>query len=155
MYYTKSTTARLDRSLYAGVRPATSVSQLPRLVMVGKDGGKAKPLKASACAIRVLYGAHALAQAPKKGAKEYDEDDLAFLEKKKQEQKARPHSYLNRCAIALSTAAASADCSPQGAGGAKSKSGREGAACLLVRACLFLVVSFLSAGGVWWQGLVL
>ncbi len=62
---------------------------------VGKDGGKAKPLK-----------------APKKGAKEYDEaryyvqapaaqprgtysraptpqDDLAFLEKKKQEAKAR------------------------------------------------------------------
>eukprot|EP00798_Chlamydomonas_sp_ICE-L_P024235 gene24235-9834_t len=37
----------------------------------GKEGGKAKPLK-----------------APKKGPKEYDEDDLAFLEKKKADEKA-------------------------------------------------------------------
>lgn len=35
--------------------------------MPGKDAGKAKPLK-----------------APKKGPKEYDEDDLAFLQKKKE-----------------------------------------------------------------------
>ena len=35
--------------------------------MVGKDAGKAKPLK-----------------APKKGPKEYDEDELAFLQKKKE-----------------------------------------------------------------------
>jgi len=39
--------------------------------MVGKDAGKAKPLK-----------------APKKGPKEYDEDELAFLQKKKEEEKA-------------------------------------------------------------------
>jgi hypothetical protein len=35
--------------------------------MPGKDAGKAKPLK-----------------APKKGPKEYDEEDLAFLQKKKE-----------------------------------------------------------------------
>jgi hypothetical protein len=35
--------------------------------MVGKEAGKAKPLK-----------------APKKGPKDYDEDDLAFLQKKKE-----------------------------------------------------------------------
>jgi hypothetical protein len=39
--------------------------------MVGKDGGKAKPLK-----------------KPKKAAGELDEDDKAFLEKKKAEQAA-------------------------------------------------------------------
>jgi len=39
--------------------------------MVGKEAGKAKPLK-----------------APKKGPKEYDEEDLAFLAKKKEEEKA-------------------------------------------------------------------
>jgi hypothetical protein len=38
----------------------------------GRDGGKAKPLK-----------------APKKEKKELDEDDKAFLEKKKAEEKAR------------------------------------------------------------------
>ncbi|ORY66006.1 translation machinery associated TMA7 [Pseudomassariella vexata] len=38
----------------------------------GRDGGKAKPLK-----------------APKKVQKELDEDDKAFLEKKKAEAKAR------------------------------------------------------------------
>ncbi|KEY72323.1 hypothetical protein S7711_01005 [Stachybotrys chartarum IBT 7711] len=37
-----------------------------------REGGKAKPLK-----------------APKKGAKDYDEDDLAFQEKKRAEEKAR------------------------------------------------------------------
>jgi hypothetical protein len=35
--------------------------------MVGKEAGKAKPLK-----------------APKKGPKEYDDDELAFLQKKKE-----------------------------------------------------------------------
>ncbi|KAG1662760.1 hypothetical protein FOA52_006785 [Chlamydomonas sp. UWO 241] len=39
--------------------------------MVGKGGGTNAPLK-----------------APKKAAKEYDEDDLAFLAKKKEEEKA-------------------------------------------------------------------
>eukprot|EP00197_Chlamydomonas_leiostraca_P007890 CAMPEP_0202860860 /NCGR_PEP_ID=MMETSP1391-20130828/2444_1 /ASSEMBLY_ACC=CAM_ASM_000867 /TAXON_ID=1034604 /ORGANISM="Chlamydomonas leiostraca, Strain SAG 11-49" /LENGTH=64 /DNA_ID=CAMNT_0049540133 /DNA_START=54 /DNA_END=248 /DNA_ORIENTATION=+ len=39
--------------------------------MPGKDGGKAKPLK-----------------APKKGDKDYDESDLEFLKKKKEEEKA-------------------------------------------------------------------
>ncbi|KAF6254543.1 translation machinery associated TMA7 [Scenedesmus sp. NREL 46B-D3] len=39
--------------------------------MVGKEAGKAKPLK-----------------APKKGPKEYDEEDVAFLAKKKEEEKA-------------------------------------------------------------------
>lgn len=39
--------------------------------MVGKEAGKAKPLK-----------------APKKGPKEYDEEDLAHLAKKKEEEKA-------------------------------------------------------------------
>ncbi|KFA65940.1 hypothetical protein S40285_02395 [Stachybotrys chlorohalonatus IBT 40285] len=37
-----------------------------------REGGKAKPLK-----------------APKKGTKDYDEDDLAFQEKKRAEEKAR------------------------------------------------------------------
>ncbi|KAK4121700.1 translation machinery associated TMA7 [Parathielavia appendiculata] len=37
-----------------------------------RDGGKAKPLK-----------------APKKGPKELDDDDKAFLEKKRAEEKAR------------------------------------------------------------------
>jgi hypothetical protein len=39
--------------------------------MPGKEAGKAKPLK-----------------QPKKGPKEYDEDDAAFLAKKKAEEKA-------------------------------------------------------------------
>lgn len=39
--------------------------------MVGKDGGKAKPLK-----------------APKKAEKDYDESDLEFLAKKKAEEAA-------------------------------------------------------------------
>lgn len=39
--------------------------------MVGKEAGKAKPLK-----------------QPKKGPKEYDDEDLAFLAKKKEEEKA-------------------------------------------------------------------
>lgn len=39
--------------------------------MPGKDGGKAKPLK-----------------QPKKGEKDYDEADLEFLKKKKEEEKA-------------------------------------------------------------------
>ncbi|ROW09509.1 hypothetical protein VMCG_02176 [Cytospora schulzeri] len=37
-----------------------------------REGGKAKPLK-----------------APKKGAKDLDEDDLAYLEKKRADEKAR------------------------------------------------------------------
>ncbi|KAH7310509.1 translation machinery associated TMA7 [Stachybotrys elegans] len=37
-----------------------------------REGGKAKPLKAA-----------------KKAAKDYDEDDMAFLEKKRAEEKAR------------------------------------------------------------------
>ncbi|KAL3681482.1 hypothetical protein R1sor_024438 [Riccia sorocarpa] len=39
--------------------------------MSGKQGGKLKPLK-----------------APKKGDKDYDEADLAFMQKKKDEEKA-------------------------------------------------------------------
>ncbi|GAM28138.1 hypothetical protein SAMD00019534_113140 [Acytostelium subglobosum LB1] len=39
--------------------------------MTGKDGGKKKPLK-----------------APKKDAKEYDEEDLAFQKKQQEEAKA-------------------------------------------------------------------
>eukprot|EP00195_Chlamydomonas_chlamydogama_P009528 CAMPEP_0202895522 /NCGR_PEP_ID=MMETSP1392-20130828/4698_1 /ASSEMBLY_ACC=CAM_ASM_000868 /TAXON_ID=225041 /ORGANISM="Chlamydomonas chlamydogama, Strain SAG 11-48b" /LENGTH=64 /DNA_ID=CAMNT_0049580551 /DNA_START=53 /DNA_END=247 /DNA_ORIENTATION=- len=39
--------------------------------MPGKEGGTKAPLK-----------------APKKGPKEYDDDDLAYLQKKKEEEKA-------------------------------------------------------------------
>lgn len=57
--------------------------------MVGKEGGKAKPLKASWRGRSKRFPNSSFVQAPKKGVKEYDEDDLAFLEKKKEEAKAR------------------------------------------------------------------
>ncbi|CAM6098575.1 unnamed protein product [Calypogeia fissa] len=52
----------------SSIHPLSSVSAA---VMSGKQGGKAKPLK-----------------APKKDAKEYDEADLAHMQKKKDEEKA-------------------------------------------------------------------
>ncbi|KAI8472996.1 MAG: hypothetical protein J3K34DRAFT_412526 [Monoraphidium minutum] len=48
------------------LRASPAVEQMP-----GREAGKAKPLK-----------------APKKGPKEYDEDDLEFLKKKKEDEKA-------------------------------------------------------------------
>ncbi|GFH27483.1 uncharacterized protein HaLaN_25810, partial [Haematococcus lacustris] len=50
---------------------AASSTRIQPNEMPGKDGGKAKPLKAA-----------------KKEAKEYDEEDLAHLAKKKEEEKA-------------------------------------------------------------------
>lgn len=67
--------------LLAFTRSSTSPKHLPvslrRFLQVkmggsNREGGKAKPLK-----------------APKKGAKDLDEDDLAYLEKKRADEKAR------------------------------------------------------------------